>query len=152
MKFGFKSQQRLMIPSDRFIDYGHDDNTRMAKKAEEFLEIFNEVSKKISTRKLVKLKVLPGEEDNSIWIDPSIMREFMELKDTKMPVQKIVDVYDRWFEQLYKLTIINEQRLHKKKVSFHLTEMMIICASFQEILKVAIEGMPVPPNGPTRTS
>jgi hypothetical protein len=141
-----------MIPSDRFIDYGHDDNTRMAKKAEEFLEIFNEVSKKISTRKLVKLKVLPGEEDNSIWIDPSIMREFMELKDTKMPVQKIVDVYDRWFEQLYKLTIINEQRLHKKKVSFHLTEMMIICASFQEILKVAIEGMPVPPNGPTRTS
>lgn len=141
-----------MIPSDRFIDYGHDDNNRMSKKAEEFLEIFNEVSKKISTRKLVKLKVPPGEEDNSIWIDPSVKREFMELKDTKMPVQKIVDVYDRWFEQLYKLTIINEQRLHRKKVSFHITEIMIICASFQEILKVAIEGMPVPPNGPTRAS
>jgi len=134
-----------MIPSDRFVDYDPEDNLDMAKKAERFLEIFNESSKKISIRKLVKLKVEAAQEDNSIWIDPSIRRQFMELKDKEMPVLQIIDIYERWFEQLYKLTEINEQRLHKKKISFHITEILIMCASFQEIIKKATEGLPPPP-------
>lgn len=137
-----------MIPSDRFVDYDPQDNLDMAKKVERFLEIFNESSKKISIRKLAKLKVEVGQEDNSIWIDPSIRRQFMELKDKEMPVLQIIDIYEHWFEQLHKLTEINEQRLHRKKISFHITEIMIICASFQEIIKKAAEGI-IPP-APTK--
>jgi hypothetical protein len=134
-----------MIPSNTLADCSPVENAYMAKKSEEFLEIFLEISKLLSTRKMVKLKISKEQENNSIWLDPSIRTEYFKLMDAKMPVQEIFSVYERWFNQLYNLAIINEQRLHKKKIAAHMAEILIICASFEKVLSQAANGKPVAP-------
>jgi len=132
-----------MIPGDRFINYSFDANQEMGKKAEEFLASFKESSEKLSARKNSKLKMVEGElPDNSIWINPSIVVEFQRLKIAVMPLSEIFDIYDKWFDELYRLVIINEARLHRPKIANHIIEIMVVCSSFQEILKIGTNGFP----------
>jgi len=132
-----------MIPGDRFINYSFDANQGMGKKAEEFLASFKESCEKLSARKNSKLKMAEGElPDNSIWINPSIVVEFQDLKTTVMPLSEIFDIYDRWFDELYRLTVINEPRLHRPRISKHIIEIMMACSSFQEILQMGTHGLP----------
>lgn len=147
-----------MIPASGFHVYSESENERLAKKSQDFIEIFKEAKDKIDKRSLVKLK--EENPDNSIWIDPSIKVEFERLKDTKMEVHEIFEIYEKWFEQLYKLTVINEPRLHKKTMRKHIVDLMVICGTFQEFLKQTLAmsdptaSMPSPrrpkPPGPFR--
>lgn len=135
-----------MIPSDRFLDYSFDENQEMGKKAEEFLHSFKESSEKLTSRKNSKLKMVAGElPDNSIWINPSITVDFQRLKTTVMPLNQIFDRYDIWFDELFRLVIINEPRLHRPRIAKHIIEIMMVCSSFQEILQIGTHGLPIPP-------
>lgn len=124
-----------MIPLNTFKDYSEKDNQELAKRAKEFIETFIEAKNILDKSVTNKLKVTS--DDNSIWIDPSIKNEFFSKKNKKMPIHLIFDIYERWFDQFYRLTIINEKRLHKRKLHSHIREIETICASFQEILKMA---------------
>lgn len=135
-----------MIPTTRFIDYSMTDNIRMAEKAAEFFPIFEEASQKLVKAKETKLKVVKDDtRSNDIYINPSIRVEFAKLLDSKMPVHLIIDKYEEWFEELYRLTVVNEPWLTHKAVFQHMAEVMTICATFEDILNYAKEGLPMPP-------
>lgn len=145
-----------MIPTDKLLDYSVSDNIQMANQVKEFIEIFDEVSQKILAVKQSKVK--PDKNmvrDNAIFINPKIKREFLELATKEMPFKDIVSKYEEWFEELYRLTVVNETWLFHSKVMNHLTEIYAICSSFQEILDKAKEGFekytpPPSPNKPTK--
>lgn len=138
-----------MIPTNRFLDYSVSQNKELGKRAEEFLESFTLSTKKLKERQGAKLKV-EGDttEDNSIWIDPSIKVQYEKMKTAELPLHAIFDIYDAWFDQLFKLVVINEHRLHRKAIQKHITEIIMICATFQEILQAGAMGLsrPLPPS------
>ena len=150
-----------MIPTTRFLDYNEQANMEMAAKVKDFAEIFKDTDKLLSEindihegrkKKPVVEVVEDTSEDNSLWIDPSIVVEFVKRKDEKAPVHIIIDVYERWFEQLYKLTTINKPVLLKRKKLFkHMVDIFHVCVTFRDVLAKAAEGIPEGP-APTKPS
>lgn len=141
-----------MIPTTRFVDYNVSDNIRMAEIAKEFFPIFEEASTKLKEAKEAKEKSKKAKKDkdapkpptppNDIYINPGIKVEFVKLQDAKMPTHLIIDKYDEWFEELYRLTTVNEPWLGHDAVFKHLAEILSICATIQDILDFAKQGLP----------
>lgn len=121
-----------------FFDYSVEDNKKMAKIVEEFFPIFEEAATKIKTAKEGKLKTLEDtSRANDIYINPKIKADFLRLQTAELPIHQIIPIYDEWFDELYRLVIVNEPWLNHKPVQNHLLEILQICASFQEILEAA---------------
>lgn len=132
-----------MIPTTRFLDYNPTENLRMAEVVKDFFEIFEEVSTKLKDVHDKKLKLVADEtRPNDIHINPSIQAEYFKLEKAEMPIHLIIPKYEEWFDELYRLTIVNEPWLAHKQVFRHLAEIMAVCATFEQILTKAREGLP----------
>lgn len=131
-----------MIPTTRFKDYPVQEALRMIEQSKDFYPIFEDAGKKLEEIKKSKLKV---EKDttrpNDIHINPKIIVDFMKSQEDKMPLHLIIDKYDEWFDELYRLMIVNEPWLHHKKVYEHLVAIYTICYTFQAVHAFAIEGL-----------
>lgn len=132
-----------MIPTNRFIDYSVNEAVRMSEQAKEFFPIFEEASTKLKNAKEKKLKVVEDDtRSNDIYINPAIKVEFTKLLEAKMPLHLVIDKYDEWFEELYRLTTVNEPWLGHKAVFEHMVEILTICSTFEQIINFAKQGLP----------
>lgn len=132
-----------MIPTNRFIDYSVNEAVRMSEQAKEFFPIFEEASTKLKNAKEKKLKVVEDDtRSNDIYINPAIKVEFTKLLEAKMPLHLVIDKYDEWFEELYRLTTVNELWLGHKAVFEHMVEILTICSTFEQIINFAKQGLP----------
>lgn len=146
-----------MIPTDTVFNYTEEENIKMRKQVEDFLEIFNEVSDKILALKKQEKKPKINSETglpipqikeviepvNVFFINPSIKKQFLELQNEKMSTREILNKYEEWFDEMWRLFIVNEQTTVKKreKLLDHLVEIFQICGTFPELLKI----MTMPP-------
>lgn len=128
--------------TDRFVNYNKSEIDEMFKSCEEFLKTFTEAGNIIKARQNSKLKVQQDTtEDNSIWIDPSIVVEFKRMENTEVSIAEVIVIYDKWFDQLYRLVKINEHRLHRKAIQKHIVEIYQICSTFGTLMAQASIGL-----------
>lgn len=118
-----------MKTTTKVTEYTLEANQRMAKQVQEFISIFNEVSEIIIKNKNAPKLKHNGKNvsdepkrDNVIFLNPSIKIKFQKLLEEEKPFHEIIDIYDEWFDELYKLVIVNEPWLSHKSVMDHITE------------------------------
>lgn len=131
----------------KLTDYQPLEVQELMKKAEDFKEIFENADKVLrqykdffeGKGKKPQVTVVEGEAaENCVWIDPSIAVKFQKMKDHKLPFHKCVEVYDEWFDQLFKLVLVNEHALRRKTVYAHVVGVLIVCSTFGDIIAYAI--------------
>lgn len=129
-----------MIPNNKFTDYSNPKLTKMFEQAADFFKVFEECGAKIDAVKSKKLKVVKDTTlPNDIHVNPKIKVDFIKLKDEKLDLDVIFEKYDEWFDELYKLTVVNEPWLAHKAVFQHVGEILAICYTFQEYMTLAKE-------------
>jgi hypothetical protein len=148
-----------MIPTTKFADYSQANVEQMMEQISEFHKIFEDANVILTAKKDIlekktpkpKVEVVASENasvENCVWIDPSVKARFTALKDVKMPLHQCLEVYDGWFDQLYKLTIVNDHALHKKHLFTHVAEILVICSTFHLVLQAAMGNDTSPPTAP----
>lgn len=121
-----------------FFDYTVEQNKAMAKVVEDFFPIFEEAANKMKAIKEAKVKVKADtSRPNDIYINPKIKADFIKLQEAQLPIHTIIEKYDEWFDELYRLMVVNEPWLGHSAVQNHLMEILQICSTFQEILEAA---------------
>lgn len=143
-----------MIPTNTVFDYSEEENLKMRAQVEDFIEIFNEVTNKIIALKENKKEANPKinpetnfpipemkeivQDTNVFFINPSIKKEFLELQDKKMKTHEIFNKYEEWFEELWRLFVVNEGTTLKKreKMRDHVVEIYQVCATFPTLLEI----------------
>lgn len=75
--------------------------------------------------------------DNVYFINRQIIVDFNKTLEHRLPFHDIISTYEEWFDELWRLQIVNEKKLGKHKaLTEHFFEIFKICASFQAILEV----------------
>lgn len=117
----------------------------MSGVVEDFFPIFEEVATKLKAIKEAKVKVKADtSRPNDIYINPKIKADFKRMLEQEVPVHVAIGIYDEWFDELYRLAIVNEPWLSHPKVFEHVAEILTICATFQDVLEAAKQGMNLP--------
>lgn len=138
-----KKEIQLMDTNTTFVKYSLEENKKMFKQVKDFHDIFEEVSRIIKEAKTTKVKpVTDTSRDNCIWINPKIKADFIKNLEVVAPIDEVINKYEEWFDELYKLVIVNQEWLHHPKVMNHITEIYAICASLQPIIDKAKVGIP----------
>lgn len=131
-----------MIPINRFVDYPLAEALNLLEKTKDFGEIFEEVSKKLQEVEAAKFKVAKDTTlPNDIYINPKIIADYIKTRDSKLPLHIIIDKYDEWFDELYRLKVVNEPWLHHKPVFKHVGNILAVCYTWSMIRSQAIEGI-----------
>lgn len=135
-----------MILTNKFKNYSRYETRAFETKSAQFLEIFKKANGLLVDARNLKVKPKPikteENKDNIIFLDPSVEVEFRCLDKEKVTVKEAFDVYERWFAALDELTEQNQARLHHPKLLAHVANVLIICATIQEILQVAADMTP----------
>jgi len=137
-----------MICSNTFGDYSQEEILKLLGQADEFKEIFENANNILRQKKDIiegkakkpKVTVVEGATvENCVWIDPSIEVSYKKFNAEKAlkPVHEWFRVYEEWFDQLYKLTIVNDHVLAKKSVFTHVANILVICSTFSGIIQQA---------------
>lgn len=131
-----------MIPINRFVDYPVADALEMLERTKEFYQIFDEASKKLQEIEKAKFKVVKDTtRPNDVHINPKVIADFIKTRDDKLPLHVIINKYDEWFDELYRLIIVNEPWLSHKPVWQHVASILAICYTWDAIRKQASEGL-----------
>lgn len=122
--------------TDNLRHYNNVQKAKFEEQIKEFSEITGEVVEKIKAVREKKFKVVEDSTlSNDITIAPNIIVDFENLLKGEFTVQQGFDNYDKWFEQLYKLFVVNEPWFRHKKLMEHMMKILAICASFEAFVK-----------------
>jgi hypothetical protein len=130
-----------MIPTNKFKSYSAYEVRAFEKQSEEFLQIFKTANELLKNAKDGKKATKDKDDvsaDNVIFLDPSIEIQFAKLKEEKMPLHEIFEIYGRWFNSLDMLVKGNTTRLHRPKMLAHVANILVVCSSVREVLEAAV--------------
>lgn len=128
-----KSNNNLSVYDDQKI-------MEIASKIQDFIDTIQEIDQILANEIENPTKTL----DNVIYIDPSIFVEAEKLRDTELPLEEIINVYDRWFETLNYITKVNVGNYgNNPRVFEFVIRLRALCATFAEFFE------PTKPNKPT---
>lgn len=120
-----------MIISNSLINYSKEEIATIAEKISTMSDLF----KKTNEIFMKESKNMTETTDNVVFIDTSIKQEYNKLKDIKLPLHEIVEIYTNWHKELFYLAMANIGQYHIISVQQHVEGIANICKTFPELMK-----------------
>ena len=110
------------------------ENLELYAKIENSLEELQDCLNDINDIIISESKKSSIPEDNVYYIAPNIVKIFSDVQDKPMSIEKIIDLYSEWSENVYIITALNKGKYKNKAVNEHVLNLFKLVKSIEYIL------------------
>lgn len=110
------------------------ENLELYAKIENSLEELQDCLNDINDIIISESKKSSIPEDNVYYIAPNIVKIFSDVQDKPMSIEKIIDLYSEWSENVYIITALNKGKYKNKAVKEHVLNLFKLVKSIEYIL------------------
>lgn len=110
------------------------ENLELYAKIENSLEELQDCLNDINDIIISESKKSSIPEDNVYYIAPNIFKVFSDVQDKPMNLEKIIDLYSEWSENVYIITALNKGKYKNKAVKEHVLNLFKLVKSIEYIL------------------
>ena len=110
------------------------ENLELYAKIENSLEELQDCLNDINDIIISESKKSSIPEDNVYYIAPNIVKIFSDVQDKPMSIEKIIDLYSEWSENVYIITALNKGKYKNKAVKEHVLNLIKLVKSIEYIL------------------
>ena len=110
------------------------ENLELYAKIENSLEELQDCLNDINDIIISESKKSSIPEDNVYYIAPNIVKIFSDVQDKPMSIEKIIDLYSEWSENVYIITALNKGKYKNKAVKEHVLNLVKLVKSIEYIL------------------
>ena len=110
------------------------ENLELYAKIENSLEELQDCLNDINDIIISESKKSSIPEDNVYYIAPNIVKIFSDVQYKPMSIEKIIDLYSEWSENVYIITALNKGKYKNKAVKEHVLNLFKLVKSIEYIL------------------
>lgn len=110
------------------------ENLELYAKIENSLEELQDCLNDINDIIVSESKRSSVPEDNVYYIAPNIFKVFSDVQDKPLTIEKIVNLYSEWSENVYLITALNKGKYKNKAVKEHVLNLFKLVKSIEYIL------------------
>ena len=111
-------------------DYDEMDQQIMVNQLKAWYDTLEETDALLT--KEIAEKNPPKDDSNVVYIDMRPFTEFMSLQNAVMDLQDLLNVYDRWNDRLWELSILNVGQYKNKKVVDYMCKLRLLVGTLHE--------------------